>query len=93
MIKYSSLVFINNIIRNKKPKSILNIYKTSRFNRYRAELSLNNVPKNSKYSKFFIQEHTGTYNRVPLEIKERSSKLFKKEIKLWILAQPSDTMD
>ena len=58
MIKYSSLVFIHNIIKNKKPKSILGIYKTNRFLRHKAESSLQNIPKNTKYSKFFLQENT-----------------------------------
>ena len=93
MIKYSSLVFIHNIIKNKKPKSILGIYKTNRFLRHKAELSLQNIPKNTKYSKFFLQENTVTYNKIPYDIKEKSIKLFKKEIKMWILTQPEDTMD
>ena len=61
--------------------------------RHKAELSLQNISKNTKYSKFFLQEHTNTYNNIPSEIKEKSINIFKKEIKLWILTQPEDTMD
>ena len=93
MIQYSSLVFIYNIINNKKPKSILNIYKTQRFLRHKADISLNDLPKNKKYSKFFMQEHTNTYNKIPIEIRQKSKAVFKKELKLWISAQPKDTMD
>ena len=93
MITYSSLVFINNVIKNKKPKSILNIYKTNRFIRHKAEISNTNIPKNKKYSTFFLQQHTTTYNKIPSEMKEKSIKTFKKELKLWICHRPSDTMD
>ena len=93
MIQYSSLVFIYNIINNKKPKSNLNIYKTQRFLRHKADISLNDLPKNKKYSKFFMQEHTNTYNKIPIEIRQKSKAVFKKELKLWISAQPKDTMD
>ena len=93
MIQYSSLVFIYSIINNKKPKSILNIYKTQRFLRHKADIALNNIPKNKKYAKFFLQEHTNTYNNIPIEIRQKSKAVFKKELKLWISAQPKDTMD
>ena len=70
MIKYSSLVFIHNVIYNKKPKCILGIYRTNRFLHNKGELSLQNIPKNTKYFKFFLQEHTVTYNRIPYDIKK-----------------------
>ena len=93
MITYSSLVFIYNITLNKKPKGVLQIYKTNRFLRHKADLSLSHIPKNVKYSKFFIQEHTNTYNKIPSEIKSKSKKTFKKELKMWIQNQPIDTSD
>ena len=93
MIKYSSLVFINNLIRNKKPKSIMNIYRKSRISRHRANISLQTIPKGKKYSNFFIQAHTSTYNEIPYEITSKSKAIFKKEIKLWILNYHKDTMD
>ena len=78
MIKYSSLVFIHNIIKNKKPRGVVNIYKTNRFLRHKADLSLSSVPKNNKYSKFFLQEHTTNYNLIPHEIKENPVKYLRK---------------
>ena len=93
MIKYSSIVFIHNVIKNNKPKSIMNIYRQTRFLQHKAKISLNNVPKKNKYLKFFIQEHTGTYNEIPIDIKNTSKNIFKREVKLWILNQPKDTMD
>ena len=93
MIKYSSLVFIHNIIKNKRPKSVLQIYKTNRFLRHRADISLTDIPKKIKFSKNFFQEHTATYNFIPQDIKDKSTKIFKKELKVWITAQPIDTKD
>ena len=93
MIVYSSFIFINKIIKNNKPKSILNIYKTQRFLRHKSDISLKNIPKNSKYSKFFIQEHTHTYNTIPVEIREKSNNTFKREIRVWIKSVLNDTND
>ena len=93
MITYSSLVFIHSVNKHKKPKGVLNIYRNSRYNRHKANISVSYTPKNQKYAKLFIQEHTNTYNKVPAEIKEKSNKIFKNELKLWIKSQPVDTKD
>ena len=72
---------------------IMELYRKQRLERHRAEILLINIPKNKKYSKFFINEHTETYNNLPIEIKQKSIATFKKEIKQWIQCQPSDTFD
>ena len=79
MITYSSLLFIYNITNNNKPKSIVNIYRQSKYNRHRANLSLNTVPKKNRYSKFFLQEHTNTYNDVPIDVKSSNKAIFKRD--------------
>ena len=81
MITYSSLIFIDNIVRCNKPKSIMQIYRKNRFERHKATLSLNKNPRTKRYSKFFIYEHTGTFNNIPMEIKIKSRNIFKREIK------------
>ena len=93
MITYSSLIFIDNIVRCNKPKSIMQIYRKNRFERHKATLSLNKNPRTKRYSKFFIYEHTGTFNNIPMEIKIKSRNIFKREIKYWIQNQPRDTLD
>ena len=93
MIIKRSLCYIHNVLTNKAPKCIMELYRKQRFERHRAEISLINIPKNKKYSKFFINEHTETYNNLPIEIKQKSIATFKKEIKQWIQCQPSDTFD
>ena len=93
MIKHRCLNYIHNLMINKAPKCIMEIYRKNRFERHRTELSLVNIPKKVKYSKFYIYEHTGTYNNLPTEIKQKSRYVFKKEIKLWIQCQPEDTCD
>ena len=70
IITYSSLVFIHNIIKHKIPKGVHNIYRNSRFNRHKANISVTYRPINQKYSRFFIQHHSNTYNNVPTEIKK-----------------------
>ena len=93
MIIRRCLCFIHNVLTNKAPKCIMELYRKQRLERHRAEISLINIPKNKKYSKFFINEHTETYNNLPIEIKQKSIATFKKEIKQWIQCQPSDTFD
>ena len=93
MITYSCLLFIYNINKNNKPKSITNIYRQSKYNRHRSKLNLNTIPKKGKYSKFFLMEHTDTFNDIPTEIKSKSKSIFKREVKIWIQNRPFDTMD
>ena len=93
LIKYRCISFIHNIITHKSPKSILEIYKKNRFVRHKHDIAPNYVPKNIRYSKFFIYDHINTYNEIPIDIKDKSNKLFKKELRLWIQTQPEDTMD
>ena len=71
----------------------MEIYRKSRFDRHRSNILLWNVPKNKKYSKFYIYEHTGTYINLPMEMKQKSINIFKKELKIWINSHPDDTYD
>ena len=71
----------------------MNIYRNSRISQHRANISLQTIPKGKKYSNFFIQAHTSTYNEIPYEITSKSKAIFKKEIKLWILNYHKDTID
>ena len=41
----------------------------------------------------FLYKNTNTYNKIPSEIKSKSKKTFKKELKMWIQNQPIDTSD
>ena len=93
MITYRSLVFIHNIIKHKIPKGVHNIYRNSRYNRHKANISVTYRPINQKYSRFFIQQHSNTYNNVPTEIKEKSNRIFKRELKMWIKNRPVDSYD
>ena len=89
----NKLYFIHNLIINKCPTSILEIYRKNRFERHKADISLSYIPRSKKYSKFYIYEHTGTYNNIPPEIKEQSRNVFKRELRTWIQNQPDDTKD
>ena len=93
MIKHRCLCYIHKLIISKAPKCIMEIYRKSRFERHRSNISLLNVPKKKKYSKFYIYEHTGTYNNLPMEMKQKSINVFKKELKIWINSHPDDTYD
>ena len=86
MITYSSLVFIHNIIKHKIHKGVHNIYRNSRFNRHKANISLTYRPINQKCSRC-------KYLNVLTEIKEKSNMIFKRELKMWIKNQPVDTYD
>ena len=79
------------MIINNKPKSLLNIYRTNRFNRHKATLSLINLPKKEKVFKKIFMEHRNTYNILPTEIKSKSKNIFKRELKYWIKNQPKDS--
>ena len=77
----------------QKPQCIYQIYRQNRFERHKAELTCVNLPKGKKYSTFFLYSQTQNYNKIPIEIKEKSSLNFKKELRIWIQTLPDDTMD
>ena len=93
LIMYRCLSYIHGVIENKKPKCIYQIYRQNRFERHKAELTCVNLPKGKKYSTFFLYSQTQNYNKIPIEIKEKSSVNFKKELRMWIRTLPDDTMD
>ena len=51
------------------------------------------IPKYKSYSKFFIYDKIALFNEIPTDIKEKSKKIFKNELKMWIKIQPVDTND
>ena len=77
LIMYRCLSYIHGVIENKKPKCIYQIYRQNRFERHKAELTCVNLPKGKKYSTFFLYSQTQNYNKIPIEIKEKSSVNFK----------------
>ena len=93
MITLSSLNFIYNIEKYKKPKGVLKIFRNSKYNRQKQKLSVSYIPKYKSYSKFFIYDKIALFNEIPTDIKEKSKKIFKNELKMWIKIQPVDTND
>ena len=82
-----------NIEKYKKPKGVLKIFRNSKYNRQKQQLSVSYIPKYKSYSKFFIYDKIALFNEIPTDIKEKSKKIFKNELKMWIKIQPVDTND
>ena len=57
------------------------------------QLSMSYIPKCKSYSKFFIYDKIALFNEILTDIKEKSKKIFKNELKMWIKIQPVDTND
>ena len=73
LIKYRCLSFLHNILTNKSPKSIIDIYRKNRFERHKNDIATNYVPKNIRYTKLFIYDHIDTYNNSFNDIKSKST--------------------
>ena len=93
MIKYRGLTFIHKIVSYKLPISLYTMFKVNRYGRTGSEISLKHIPKNIKYTNFFINKYLKHYNLLEGKLKTKSIKQFKKEIKLEIPNQICDTMD
>ena len=93
LIKFRCISYIHKIQYDKSPKSIVEVYRENRFQRHKSEITINYVPKNTKYTRFFLYDHIGSYNQIPMEIKSKHPKLFKKYLKVWINQRHEDTMD
>ena len=93
LIKFRCISYIYKIQYDKSPKSIVEVYRENRFQRHKSEITINYVPKNTKYTRFFLYDHIGSYNQIPMEIKSKHPKLFKKYLKVWINQRHKDTMD
>ena len=93
MIKYRGLTFIHKILTHKLPISLFTMFKVSKYSRAGSKISLQNIPENIKYINFFINKYIKQYNLLDGKLKSKSIKQFKKEIKLEIPNQNSDTMD
>ena len=93
LIKYRRISYIHRVTFDRSPKSIVEIYRENRFQRHKSEITVNYVPKNTKYTKFFLYDHIGSYNKIPIETKSKQPKLFKKYLKIWIQQRHEDTMD
>ena len=89
MIKFSAIKLIHNIIINKSPITLFNLYKINR--RSNVEIVTIYKPKTMKTEQFFIYNSIKMYNKIPKNIKTK--KNFKKELKNYLKVVPSDTYD
>ena len=77
MIKCSAVKLLHNIIINKSPTTIFELYKINR--RSNVEIVTLYKPKTKKTEQFFVYKGIQIYNKVPRDIKAKMN--FKHEIK------------
>ena len=63
MISNDSLKLIHNIIINKTPKSIYNLFKIN--SRTVVDIRLNYMPKSRNYKQFYLCKELEKYNKLP----------------------------
>ena len=94
MIIYSSLNIIHNVIKNKLPISMTQLFRFQENTRSKSKISLRYTPKNNRYKNFYICKYLNIYNEIPNSEKAKSGKSFKQYIKNWIRSGlPCDTND
>lgn len=92
MISYASLKLIHNIIINKMPKSIYDLFKINR--RSVVDINLKYVPKTRNYKQFYICKELKNYNKLPQTLKGSNKFKFKISLKEHLKATSgSDSRD
>ena len=92
MISSASLKLLNNIIINKEPKAIYDLFKINR--RSVVDINLKYTPKTKYYENFFLCKELKIYNNLPKNLKGLTNSKFKKSIKEYLKATTgTDTRD
>ena len=90
MIKFAAINIIHNIIINKIPTSIFNLFKINR--RSSVDIVTYYRPKTRKTEQFFIYNGLKLYNKLPNDIKIKNN--IKRELKIYLKkCEPNDTFD
>ena len=82
MIIFSSLVFINKLIQNRVPQSILELYKvTNNDNKYKPKCK----PKTKKFKNHIINRGIEIYNNIPNDFKNLPLKPYKRKLREYVM--------
>ena len=87
-------MIINKIIINKSPETIYRLFKTNQNTRTVSDITTASMPRNKKFTNFYIYKYCKFYNSFKREINANSIQNFKKAITKYIIDNPAnDTMD
>ena len=78
MVLHSSLTILHSIFQNKKPRSIINLFKMNENSRSVKEIYPKYVPKSALYLNFYSVKGLKLYNKIPQNIKIKNKISFKK---------------
>ena len=95
MLIHSAITTINNIIHNKKPQTIINLFNLNN-QRKSKQILTKYLPRTEQFKKIYIYYTINIYNDIPTNIKSKSKNIFKKLTKKWLTTYSpniNDTMD
>ena len=94
MITRSAVMIIHKIIINKSPETIYRLIKTNQNTRTVSDITTASMPRNKRFTNFYIYKYCKFYNSFKRETNANSIQNFKKALMKYIIDNPvNDKMD